>query len=71
MFALKNSVIYYLLKQRKNRKVKNLKKILEEFIQNKNKQKEMQRKKKRLLDSLDLDEKLERLIDDDEILTDI
>ena len=65
MFALKNSVIYYLLKQRKNRKVKNLKKILEEFIQKKNKQKEMQRKKKRLLDSLDLDEKLERLIDDD------
>ena len=41
MFALKNSVVYYLLKNRKDRKVKNLKKILEEFIQKKNKQKEM------------------------------
>ena len=47
MFALKNSVVYYLLKNRKDRKVKNLKKILEEFIQKKNKQKEMQRIKKR------------------------
>lgn len=37
MFALKNSVVYYLLKNRKDRKVKNLKKILEEFIQKKNK----------------------------------
>ena len=32
MFALKNSVVFYLLKNRKDRKVKNLKKILEEFI---------------------------------------
>lgn len=37
MFALKNSVVYYLLKNRKDRKVKNLKKILEEFIRKKNK----------------------------------
>lgn len=41
MGALKNSVIYYLLKNRKDRKVKNLRKILEEFIAKKNKQKEM------------------------------
>mmetsp|Transcript_22438 Transcript_22438/g.27635 ORF Transcript_22438/g.27635 Transcript_22438/m.27635 type:complete len:471 (+) Transcript_22438:1479-2891(+) len=41
MAALKNSVIYLLLKNRKDRKVKNLRKILEEFIQRKNKQKEM------------------------------
>lgn len=71
MFALKNSVVYYLLKNRKDRKVKNLKKILEEFIQKKNKQKEMQRIKKRELEMLDLDAKLEKLIDDDKILTDI
>lgn len=71
MFALKNSVVYYLLKNRKDRKVKNLKKILEEFIQKKNKQKEMQRIKKRELESLDLDEKLEKLIDDDKVLTEI
>lgn len=32
MLALKNSVIYLLLKNRKDRKVKNLRKILEEFI---------------------------------------
>lgn len=71
MFALKNSVLYYLLKNRKDRKVKNLKKILEEFITKKNKQKEMQRMKKRQLESLDLDERLERLIDDDKVLTEI
>ena len=50
LFALKNSVVYYLLKNRKDRKVKNLKKILEEFISKKNKQKEMQRIKKRELE---------------------
>ena len=71
MFALKNSVVYYLLKNRKDRKVKNLKKILEEFIAKKNKQKEMQRIKKRELESLDLDEKLEKLIDDDKVLTEL
>lgn len=41
MFALKNSVVYYLLKNRKDRKVKNLKKIFEEFSKKKNKQKEL------------------------------
>lgn len=71
MFALKNSVLYYLLINRKDRKFKNLKKILEEFIQRKNKQKEMQRIKKRQLELLDLDEKLEKLIDDDKVLTEI
>ena len=71
MSSLKNAVIYNLLKNRKDRKVKNLRKILEEFIQKKNKQKEMQKKKKRELDALELDEKLERLIDDDKVLTEI
>ena len=51
--------------------MKNLKKVLEEFIQKKNKQKELQRKKKRQLELLDLDEKLERLIDDDCVLNEI
>lgn len=32
MFKLKNSVVFNLLKNRKDRKVKNLRKILEEFI---------------------------------------
>lgn len=39
--AFKNSVLYYMLKNRKDRKVKNLKKILEEYIAKKNKQKEL------------------------------
>ena len=65
MFSLKNAVVYHLLKNRKDRKVKNLRKILEEFIQKKNKQKELLRKKKREMESLNLDEKLEKLIDDD------
>lgn len=71
MFALKNCVVQFLLRNRKDRKVKNLKKVLEEFIQKKNKQKELQRKKKRQLELLDLDEKLERLIDDDCVLNEI
>ena len=71
MFSLKNAVIYNLLKNRKDRKVKNLRKILEEFIQKKNKQKELQKQKKRELDMMELDEKLERLIDDDKVLTEI
>ncbi len=50
LYSLKNSVVYYLLKNRKDRKVKNLKKILEEFIARKNKQKEMLRVKKRELE---------------------
>ena len=32
MAALKNSVVFYLLRNRKDRKVKNLKMILEEYI---------------------------------------
>ena len=71
MNALKNSVVYMILKNRKDRKVKNLKKILEEFIQRKNKQKELQRQKKRDMEDLPLDEKLERMIGDDKILTEI
>ena len=70
-FALKNSVVYYLLKNRKDRKVKNLKKILEEFITKKNKQKELQRIKKRELEGLELEEKLQRLVDEDKVLSDI
>lgn len=71
LFALKNSVVFYLLKNRKDRKVKNLKKILEEFIAKKNKQKEMQRIKKREIELLPLDEKLEKMIGDDKVLTDL
>ena len=71
MFALKNCVVQFLLRNRKDRKVKNLKKVLEEFIQKKNKQKELQRKKKRQLELLDIDEKLDRLIDDDCVLNEI
>ena len=71
LFALKNSVVYYLLKNRKDRKVKNLKKILEEFIAKKNKQKEMQQIKKREIELLPLDEKLEKMIGDDKVLTDL
>ena len=71
MLALKNSVIYLLLKNRKDRKVKNLRKILEEFIKKKSRQKELQKIKARELEDLPLDEKLERMIGDDMILTDI
>ena len=70
-FALKNSVVYYLLKNRKDRKVKNLKKILEEFIAKKNKQKELQRIKKREMEGLELEEKLQKLVDEDKVLSDI
>ena len=71
MYIFKNSVIYYLLRNRKDRKNKNLRKILEEFVQRKNRQKEMQRQQKRLIENLPLDEKLEKMIGDDKILTDI
>ena len=60
-----------MLKNRKDRKVKNLKKILEEFITKKNKQKELQRIKKRELEGLELEEKLQRLVDEDKVLSDI
>ena len=69
--SLKNATVYLLLKFRKDRKVKNLKKILEEFIHKKNKEKEMLRVKKRELDLLPLAEKIERMIGDDKILTEI
>jgi len=71
MLALKNSVIYLLLKNRKDRKVKNLRKILEEFIKKKSRQKELQKIKARELEDLPLDEKLERMIGEDMVLTDI
>ena len=38
--ALRNSIVYFILKHRKDRKVKNLRKILEEFIANNNRKKE-------------------------------
>jgi hypothetical protein len=69
MFALKNAVMYNLIKLRKDRKVKNLKQILEEYIKKKNKLKESKRKRKKELMNLTLEEKLEKLIDDDKILT--
>ena len=55
LFAFKNAVIYYLHRNRRDRKVQNLRKILEEFITKKNKQKEMQRVKKRELEALPLE----------------
>ena len=64
-------MLYYLLKNRKDRKVKNLKKILEEYIAKKNKAKELMRVRKRELDALPLGQRLERLVDDDKILTEI
>lgn len=71
MFHLKNAVVYYVQKNRKDRKVKNLRQILEEFIKKKKHQKEMKRQKKRELDAMTLEEKLEKLIDDDKVLTEI
>ena len=47
--ALKNSMIYYLLRNRKDKKVKNLRKILEEYIAKEKKKKEFQRQKEREL----------------------
>ena len=69
MFALKNAVIYNLLKNRRDRKIKNLKQILEEYIKKKNKLKEAKRRRKKELRELPLEEKLEKLIDDDKVLT--
>ena len=69
LFALKNAVVFNLLKLRKDRKVKNLKDILEEYIKRKNKIKEAKRDRKKKLSTLTLEEKLEKLIDDDKILT--
>ena len=62
--ALKNSVVFYLHRNRGNKKVKNLKKILGEFITKKNKQKELQKIRKRELKEMPLDERLEKMIDD-------
>ena len=70
MFALKNAVMYNLIQQRRDRKVKNLKDILQEYIKKKGKLKEQKRNRKKMLASLTLEEKLEKLIDDDKLLTD-
>ena len=40
MFALKNAVMYNLIQQKRDRKVKNLKDILQEYIKKKGKLKE-------------------------------
>ena len=69
MFALKNAVIYNLMKNRRDRKVKNLKQILEEYIKRKNKLKEAKRQRKKEFNVLTLEEKLDKLIDDDKVLT--
>lgn len=60
-----------LIKSRKDRKVKSLKKVFEEFVTKKNKQKEMKRMKKREMEQLPVAEKLEKMISDDKILTEI
>ena len=69
MFVFKNAVMYNLIKQKKDRKVKNLKQILEEYIKKKNKLQESKRQRKKELMNLTLEEKLEKVIDDDRILT--
>ena len=68
MFVLKNAVVYNLIKRRKDRKVKNLKQILEEYIKKKNKLQKAKRQRKKELASLTLEKRLEKLKDDDKIL---
>lgn len=53
--SVKNAIMYYIVKNRQDRKVKNLRKILEEYIAKQNKQKELQRIRKREIDSLPLE----------------
>ena len=40
-FSAKNAIMYYIMRNRQDRKVKNLRKILEEYIQKQKKQKEL------------------------------
>ena len=69
--SFKNSVIEVLLKNRRDRKVKNLRKILEEFINQAKKKKEFEKQQKRELDLLPLDEKLERLTMNENTLSEL
>ena len=58
---MKSCVVYYLLQNRRDRKVRKLKGILEEYIQKKNKMNEMARTRKRMLMNLPLEQRLEML----------
>lgn len=58
---MKSCVLYYLLQNRRDRKVRKLKGILEEYIQKKNKMNEMARTRKRMLMNLPLEQRLEML----------
>ena len=69
MLAFKNSAIYLILKNRRDRKVKKLRGILEEFIAQKNKANEVARRRKRELQQMPLDERLQYLLDDDKTLS--
>lgn len=69
--VFKNSVLFYTLKNRRDRKVKNLKKILEEYVAKRNRSKDFAKAKKRELDALPLAKRLEKLVADDKILTEL
>ena len=69
LFALKNSSINLLLKNRRDTKLHNLKQILQEFISHKNKQKEMSREFKRELEAKPLEERLEIIAKEERICT--
>lgn len=66
---MKSCVVYYLLQNRRDRKVRKLKGILEEYIQKKNKMNEMARTRKRMLMNLPLEQRLE-MLDDNKTIKD-
>jgi len=68
-YAIKSCVIYYLLQNRRDRKVKKLKDILDQYIQKKNKMNEMARKRKRMLMTLPLEQRLE-MLDENKVIKD-
>ena len=58
---MKSCVVYLLLQNRRDRKVRKLKGILEEYIQKKNKMNEMARTRRRMLMNLPIEQRLEML----------
>ena len=69
--AFKNAIIETILKNRRDKKVKNLRKILNEFIEQAKKRKEFEKMQRREIELLPLDEKLERLISADVQLSEL
>jgi len=69
MYSLKQSIVYMLLRNRRDRKVKSLRKVFEEFVVKNNKKKELRRKKRRELELMSVAEQLETMIGEDKILT--